>query len=309
MHAIHIYILIGVALVISGCSDDKESKPQGTKEPQSGSPQTTVNPSAPPSTTTTNQTLPGIDTEKLAMEFGVPANTVISMLLDVKQFRERISSKLSDSTSISEVVNEIKSLADSIARVSKPLPLSSDPREPISLAVLAGVQDGPEPSAAACRAGFLGLPPEQLSSQLKLYAGTQEVARLRADHLSPLLSGRAASSTATAADWALYAAVTDGVQDNPDFQHADSPTTSEPRLPYAAELLRLARAKNAVYRLLAVKLAPQLERDRAKLSVFYQQFANDHEEVIRRTAIQGLKGVNPPNLDSILKAFAPTEGA
>lgn len=305
-----LFPLLAVALLsITCCSDENESKRDDVNQTQPRELQNTTNQASPAVPTLAEQasqkqpTTLDIDTNTLAKEFGVPADTVVPMLVDVKEFKNRMVAKLNNPTTLNEAIKEIDQLADEIAHESRSLPSSSSSNEPISLAVLAGEQSGPEPSAAVCRAGFLGLPPDQLSNQLKLHAVTQEIARTSADYLPLLLHARADSDVPTAADWALYAAVTDGIQDNQDFQFADALPPDAQSPPYAEQILLLGSAQNAVYRLLAIRLAPQIERDRIKLGLFYQQFANDHEEVVRRAALDGLKSANPPNIESILETF------
>jgi hypothetical protein len=160
-------------------------------------------------------------------------------------------------------------------------------------------------TVAMSKSGFMGLSPDNLLDQetILFAAGLTNTAP---EILLPVLQERAHVFPPTAADYMLYGEIYDSLRDNNfDLVGADDTANLGPQVPRSRSvgLLKLAQAKNPIYRLLAVRAAEMVEPDETKRLNFYYAYLNETDLYILASAIDGVAKTTTPATISVLQSF------
>jgi hypothetical protein len=148
------------------------------------------------------------------------------------------------------------------------------------------------PTFFMMKPGFMGLKADNLSDQQTLIGLVPTLTNTHPEILLPLLQERADTVPPTAADYLLYGAISEGLQDAPTDNLENKP--DEVALPQGIGLLNLSHAKNPIYRLLGVHAAEYVEANQTNRVNFYSAFLNEPDPTVQTSAVTGLAGTKTP---------------
>lgn len=192
----------------------------------------------------------------------------------------------------------IQSLETGKAATAK-MPLSDDFKTTFD----SGVSQVDLPTARMARAGFLGLPVERLPEQRVLAGAVRRLTATSLNAILPLLQERSMMEPSPV-DYIIYGNIRDGLAQNTETQSTGSAHELRKILPGAAGFKELAAAKNPVYRLLSIDLAPVVESNQSMLVIFNSEFITDPEPVIKVAAASALLNIKTPSARAAIEAFA-----
>ena len=159
------------------------------------------------------------------------------------------------------------------------------------------------PTVAMRKEGFMGIGEKQLYEQQMLGVVCRELTKARPDIVVSFVRGQADSLPPTAADYIIYGAVIEGVQESSHVGSTESGSGTPKTLPQGTPLLNLSQAKNPIYRMLSVKIAPFVEIDDSKLAAFYSSFLNETDAAVQTAAVESLATTRAPNTANALQDF------